>query len=425
MKGLRDILAENNIRSNLYNRRGSQANPQPANLQNLKESIILRQRNSVSGAMAALSGMKGGTNDKSSENLKPYSFLKERNSRNCSPKRSTSNPKGIFNMFDKKLPVSYDAKFGARRGSMDLNDNSFSKMQVKQSQVEPAHGYSSHRGENSYGLSNRSSYEKEPVKRDISPQLVGTIKNQESSAITKLLNNYSSERPRNPSASRTRKLERPHHRHSNSVALENLEKAIEEAENGIKSMKKAPERKAFIDFSTYLKEKRGSVDGSIANPASYSSQKQEPYLVNPASYRSQKPEVPLEKARSTSISYSNSKGMSVGFSELKRDAHLSGLKHEENEDVNVDKLKNHFMQYISLKCQKLNKQESEYLDIETLNRNNFDFHYVIGKGGFGKVWKVCHKKLKKIYAMKEMSKAKYELLLFQSYLQEKCVFCHE
>ena len=48
------------------------------------------------------------------------------------------------------------------------------------------------------------------------------------------------------------------------------------------------------------------------------------------------------------------------------------------------------------------------------NRNNFDkvskhsFEYIqiIGRGGFGKVWKVLLKKSKKIYAMKEMSKAK-------------------
>lgn len=32
--------------------------------------------------------------------------------------------------------------------------------------------------------------------------------------------------------------------------------------------------------------------------------------------------------------------------------------------------------------------------------------YVIGKGGFGKVWKVFSKKYKKPYALKEMSKAK-------------------
>ena len=30
----------------------------------------------------------------------------------------------------------------------------------------------------------------------------------------------------------------------------------------------------------------------------------------------------------------------------------------------------------------------------------------IGKGGFGKVWKVEHKRNKQIYAMKMMSKAK-------------------
>jgi serine/threonine protein kinase len=31
---------------------------------------------------------------------------------------------------------------------------------------------------------------------------------------------------------------------------------------------------------------------------------------------------------------------------------------------------------------------------------------VIGRGGFGKVWKVEHKKQKRILAMKEMSKAR-------------------
>ena len=41
-----------------------------------------------------------------------------------------------------------------------------------------------------------------------------------------------------------------------------------------------------------------------------------------------------------------------------------------------------------------------------VNKNHFEFLYVIGKGGFGKVWKVENKKFKKIYALKEMSKAK-------------------
>ena len=41
-----------------------------------------------------------------------------------------------------------------------------------------------------------------------------------------------------------------------------------------------------------------------------------------------------------------------------------------------------------------------------LNRNNFKFLYVIGKGGFSKVWKIQSKKTKTIYALKEMSKLK-------------------
>ena len=41
-----------------------------------------------------------------------------------------------------------------------------------------------------------------------------------------------------------------------------------------------------------------------------------------------------------------------------------------------------------------------------MNKNIFQFHYVLGKGGFGKVWKVENKKTKVLYAMKEMSKSK-------------------
>ena len=40
------------------------------------------------------------------------------------------------------------------------------------------------------------------------------------------------------------------------------------------------------------------------------------------------------------------------------------------------------------------------------NKNHFMFHYVIGRGGFGKVWKVEKKKEKKLYAMKEMHKGR-------------------
>jgi len=42
----------------------------------------------------------------------------------------------------------------------------------------------------------------------------------------------------------------------------------------------------------------------------------------------------------------------------------------------------------------------------TLSVNNFVFHYVIGRGGFGKVWKVEKKNQKIPFAMKEMSKAR-------------------
>lgn len=44
--------------------------------------------------------------------------------------------------------------------------------------------------------------------------------------------------------------------------------------------------------------------------------------------------------------------------------------------------------------------------IEPVSRNSFEYITVIGRGGFGKVWKVYHKKYKTYYAMKEMSKKK-------------------
>lgn len=40
------------------------------------------------------------------------------------------------------------------------------------------------------------------------------------------------------------------------------------------------------------------------------------------------------------------------------------------------------------------------------NRNNYIFEYPIGKGGFGKVWKVISKRDKGTYAMKEMNKGR-------------------
>ena len=41
-----------------------------------------------------------------------------------------------------------------------------------------------------------------------------------------------------------------------------------------------------------------------------------------------------------------------------------------------------------------------------VSRNRFLFQYIIGKGGFGKVWKVLDKKNQIVYALKEMKKVK-------------------
>ena len=43
---------------------------------------------------------------------------------------------------------------------------------------------------------------------------------------------------------------------------------------------------------------------------------------------------------------------------------------------------------------------------EIITKNSFNFYSVIGKGGFGKVWKVLLLKNQKQYALKEMLKVK-------------------
>ena len=41
-----------------------------------------------------------------------------------------------------------------------------------------------------------------------------------------------------------------------------------------------------------------------------------------------------------------------------------------------------------------------------VSKNDFTFMYVIGRGGFGKVWKVERRGIKQLFAMKEMLKAR-------------------
>ena len=53
-----------------------------------------------------------------------------------------------------------------------------------------------------------------------------------------------------------------------------------------------------------------------------------------------------------------------------------------------------------------NNNQSKPQQKHTLNKNNFKFLYVIGKGGFGRVWKIQSKKTNTKYALKEMSKLK-------------------
>ena len=54
----------------------------------------------------------------------------------------------------------------------------------------------------------------------------------------------------------------------------------------------------------------------------------------------------------------------------------------------------------------MNTNSLEHIDSEIVSKSSFQYINIVGRGGFGKVWKVLHKKTKKLYAMKEMSKVK-------------------
>lgn len=54
------------------------------------------------------------------------------------------------------------------------------------------------------------------------------------------------------------------------------------------------------------------------------------------------------------------------------------------------------------KSDTINEQQKQII----IQKSNFTFLYCIGKGGFGKVWKVQMKKNTQYFAMKEMAKAR-------------------
>ena len=81
--------------------------------------------------------------------------------------------------------------------------------------------------------------------------------------------------------------------------------------------------------------------------------------------------------------------------ELNLNLDESEKENEENESSNNNINKAH----------KSNSNINENTEND-LNRNMFEFNTVIGKGGFGKVWKVQYKKTNEYFALKEMSKRK-------------------
>ena len=61
---------------------------------------------------------------------------------------------------------------------------------------------------------------------------------------------------------------------------------------------------------------------------------------------------------------------------------------------------------ICSRCNVTNQSLVSCFCLAEVNKNHFNFQYVIGRGGFGKVWKVELRKEKKLFAMKEMAKAR-------------------
>ena len=64
------------------------------------------------------------------------------------------------------------------------------------------------------------------------------------------------------------------------------------------------------------------------------------------------------------------------------------------------KLDENFFDNMAKKLYGKNKDDGK------INRSSFEYISIIGKGGYGRVWKALLKKKRKYYALKEMSKAK-------------------
>ncbi|CAD8060278.1 unnamed protein product [Paramecium sonneborni] len=106
----------------------------------------------------------------------------------------------------------------------------------------------------------------------------------------------------------------------------------------------------------------------------------------------------VQSSQSTSANHSKK----TSLSKPKQTQQISFLNYLmlKKEDEEQDK------QIIQHQQQKSSFQQNNYFtnDLQ-IQRNMFNFLYVIGVGGFGKVWKVEQKKSSQIYALKEMSKA--------------------
>ena len=66
-----------------------------------------------------------------------------------------------------------------------------------------------------------------------------------------------------------------------------------------------------------------------------------------------------------------------------------------------------------------NKNYNKLPNKINLSKSLFEFLYVIGRGGFGKVWKVLLKKTSNHYALKEMSKMKIILKRSEKSIQSE------